>query len=243
MTKKQTTRGGQRQRLLDVTREDILSAARKVLAKDGPEGLSVVQVASLAGVNRGTAYQHFADRDSLLQATIESVSKGLIEAVWPPSQAARGKPGIPFDDASLEGTALRLAAFTAENTTFSRIWLFELLSSDKPGGDPFSRAWIDVVSAFCKSDDAVPGIDGEIYAIISLIAYLALPVWMHSEHASSSEREAIGARIAREILRLAMYGVMKPDRFPAVATWVAENGRAEDTKNDMQSSRQKKTKK
>jgi AcrR family transcriptional regulator len=223
MTKKQTTRQSQRQRLLDVTRDDILSAARKVLAKDGPEGLSVVQVANMAGVNRGTAYQHFADRDSLLKATIESVSKGLIEAVWPPSQAARGKPGIPFDDASLEGTALRLAAFTAENTTFSRIWLFELLSSDKPGGDPFSRAWIDVVTAFCKSDDAVP-------------------VWMHSEHASSSEREAIGTRIAREILRLALYGVMKSDRFPAVAKWVAENERMKDTSHDMQSPK-KKTKK
>src|ERR1700676_917767 len=58
MTKKQTTRQSQRQRLLDVTRGDILVAARKGVGKDWPGGLSVVQVAIMAGVNRGTAYQH-----------------------------------------------------------------------------------------------------------------------------------------------------------------------------------------
>src|SRR5438309_1767095 len=41
------------------TREAILEAARTRLAADGPEGLSLSEVAHLAGVNRGTAYQHF----------------------------------------------------------------------------------------------------------------------------------------------------------------------------------------
>jgi hypothetical protein len=37
------------------TREAILEAARTRLANDGPEGLSLSEVAHLAGVNRGTA--------------------------------------------------------------------------------------------------------------------------------------------------------------------------------------------
>ena len=41
------------------TREAILEVAAKLLARDGPEGLSVSQVAKVAGVNRGTAYHHF----------------------------------------------------------------------------------------------------------------------------------------------------------------------------------------
>ena len=50
------------------TREVILEAARALLAKDGPEGISLSEVATLAGVNRGTAYQHFETREKLIEA-------------------------------------------------------------------------------------------------------------------------------------------------------------------------------
>src|ERR1700722_18657929 len=53
----------------EATREAILEAARTQLAKDGPEGLSLSEVAHLAGVNRGTAYQHFRTREKLIEAT------------------------------------------------------------------------------------------------------------------------------------------------------------------------------
>ena len=42
------------------TRAAILEAARTLLAKDGPDGVSLSEVAKLAGVNRGTADQHLA---------------------------------------------------------------------------------------------------------------------------------------------------------------------------------------
>ena len=61
--KRRRTRNPQR------TREAILEAAREVLAQDGKEGLSVAQVAQRAGINRGTAYQHFQTREQLIEAT------------------------------------------------------------------------------------------------------------------------------------------------------------------------------
>src|SRR5579863_6176588 len=64
------------------TREAILEAAREVLAQDGKEGLSVAQVAQRAGVNRGTAYQHFPTREHLLEATAVWVSSELYRAVF-----------------------------------------------------------------------------------------------------------------------------------------------------------------
>src|SRR3974390_3361589 len=64
------------------TREAILEAAREVLAQDGKEGLSVAQVAQLAGVNRGTAYQHFQTREQLIEATAAWVSDKLFRAVF-----------------------------------------------------------------------------------------------------------------------------------------------------------------
>jgi len=44
---------------------------------DGPEGLSLSEVAHQAGVNRGTAYQHFETRDKLIKATAQWVSDKL----------------------------------------------------------------------------------------------------------------------------------------------------------------------
>src|SRR5882672_12831444 len=66
----------------DGTREAILEAAREVLAQDGQEGLSVSQVARRAGVNRGTAYQHFQTREQLIEATTSWVSERLYRAVF-----------------------------------------------------------------------------------------------------------------------------------------------------------------
>ena len=63
------------------TREAILEAARTRLANDRPEGLSLSEVAHLAGVNRDTAYQHFETRDKLIEATAEWVSDKLFRSV------------------------------------------------------------------------------------------------------------------------------------------------------------------
>ena len=64
------------------TREAILAASGHLLAKDGPEGVSLSQVAHLAGVNRGTAYQHFETREKLIQATTDWVSDKLFRAAF-----------------------------------------------------------------------------------------------------------------------------------------------------------------
>ena len=64
------------------TRTVILDAAQSILAQDGAEALSVSRVANLAGVNRGTAYQHFLAKEDLIQATMDRVSHQLLEAVF-----------------------------------------------------------------------------------------------------------------------------------------------------------------
>jgi AcrR family transcriptional regulator len=238
------TKRERRERDPEATRAAILAAARTLLARDGPEGLSVVQVAHLAGVNRGTAYQYFPDRERLLHATVASVSEGLIDAVW--SESDVSPTGVRFTDKSLAGSAGRLAAFTAQNASFCRVWLFDLLSSDDPGSDPFSRAWFENVRAFCKSDDAVPGIDAEAWAAITLTAYLSWPIWMHAEKLKPHAQQATAQRLVKEVLRMAMYGVMKVDRFPTVRQILAhekpktEEPRTTETRTDAKKKRLKK---
>ncbi len=83
---------GRRRRNPQATREEILAAARTVLASDGPDGLSLSRVAHLAGVNRGTAYQHFETREDLIQATVDWVSEHLLQHVVGDSVVGDGEP-------------------------------------------------------------------------------------------------------------------------------------------------------
>src|SRR5580700_643190 len=94
------------------TREAILQAAGMVLAQDGKEGVSVAQVAQRAGVNRGTAYQHFQTREQLIEATATWVSERLYRAVF-------GDPAVaaepPLDSGNVAGVSEHLAEFAMEN--------------------------------------------------------------------------------------------------------------------------------
>jgi AcrR family transcriptional regulator len=121
-------------------REAILEAAREVLAQDGKEGLSVAQVTQRAGVNRGTAYQHFQTREQLLEATAAWVSDKLYRAVFGDPIVARDQP---VETISVEGVNEHLAQFAMENPELGRVWLFEVLSSSRPANDPFWRQYGD----------------------------------------------------------------------------------------------------
>ena len=81
-----------RKRNPESTRASILEAAKTILARDGAEGLSVSSVAKLAGVNRGTAYQHFQVKEDLIRATLDSVSQQLLDAVFGGWDAEGSRP-------------------------------------------------------------------------------------------------------------------------------------------------------
>ena len=150
------------------TRAAILEAASVLLAKDGPEGLSVSQVAQLAKVNRGTAYQHFPTREQLLEATTAWVSEKLRLAVFgedtstDPSMAPNGPQRV----------AQRMAEFAMENPELGRAWLFEVLSSKQPASDPFWNQYKTAFEKFAGSSRAQPGIDTDVHAVIMLIGNL-----------------------------------------------------------------------
>jgi len=113
----------------DGTREAILQAARCCLAQDGPEGLSLSETARMAGVNRGTVYQHFETREQLIRATADWVSDKLFCAVF--GDPAGGEGGDVAD---------RLAACATNEPELCRAWLLQLLTSPDPASDRFWRA-------------------------------------------------------------------------------------------------------
>lgn len=61
------------------SRDQLLSAARQVLARDGAAALSVRSVAVAAGINSSLIHYYFGSRDGLLLAVLERMNSELLE--------------------------------------------------------------------------------------------------------------------------------------------------------------------
>ena len=204
-------RGGPRRRDPEGTRESILDAARHVLAQDGKEGLSVAQVANLAKVNRGTAYQHFQTREQLIAATTDWVSDKMYRAAF-------GNEGItstgPVTSDNVEKVMSGLCSFAMENSELGRIWLYELLASKRPTKDKFWRYYKEIMARFAETDFAKEGIDVEVHSVLVLAGTFLWPVWIRAHARTAKERQEMSERFAHEMLRLALYGNLKAEKFP-----------------------------
>jgi AcrR family transcriptional regulator len=190
----------------------ILEAAGAQLARTGPEGLSVSQVAQRAGVNRGTAYQHFQTREQLLEATTAWVSEKLMrEVFYDPALGTR----LEIDQVDPEFLVTHLAEFVMANPELGKVWLFEILASGRSATDPFWNLFKSNCDKFVQSEMAQPGIDSEVNAVTMLVGAFLWPVWARSRTRTAAERRQLVRRYTDELLRLSLYGTMRPERFDA----------------------------
>lgn len=202
------------------TRKVILEAACTLLAKDGPEGVSLSEVAVLAGVNRGTAYQHFETREKLIEETLAHVSDKLYRAVLGDPGAEREVERVDMIDVTE-----RLASFAMDNPELCRVWLLQILSAPDPSLDPFWREYAGSIGRFAATEMAQPGIDVEVFSIITLAGNFLWPVWARAHSHGDVERAALAHRFAREMLRLSLHGTLQPGRVPdVVSQFDAEQG-------------------
>jgi AcrR family transcriptional regulator len=193
------------------TREAILQAAGEVLAQDGKEGVSVAQVAQRAGVNRGTAYQHFQTREQLIEATASWVGERLYRAVFGDPEVGEN---LPVEKISIEALTEHIAQFAMDNPDIGRVWLFELLSSKRPSNDRFWQQYVSNFEQFSKTEFAQPGIDAEAASVLTLAGAFLWPVWARAHSRSAKERQQMAKRFTRELLRLSLHGSLRPEKYP-----------------------------
>lgn len=213
-----------RRRDPEKTREAILRVAGKLLAKDGPEGLSVSQVAQLAGVNRGTAYHHFQTREQLVNATTQWVSDRLCKEVFGTSDPS----GVEADRLDPQTVIEKLAGFAMEYPEFGRVWLFEVLSSSQPAHDPFWNIYKKHMDNFVQSEYAEPDIDDEVHAVLMLVGVFLWPVWARAHAGDEVERNEMAKRYSREIMRLSLNGTMRKDKFSQLVSGMNESSADKD---------------
>ena len=196
-----------------VTREVILEAARKILASDGPEALSILSVTHAAGVNRGTIYLHFENREAVIEAAIESVSEALLQSVYGEQADLAESNVADIDHAAL---AERLTDFAMNNPDLCRVWLFQVLAAPDPYKDPFWRKYVSLLKDFAQTPLAEHGIDAEVLSVIVLAGTFLWPIWARAGSLDQAERKAAAERFSRELLRLSAHGTVADPR-PATA--------------------------
>jgi AcrR family transcriptional regulator len=192
------------------TRALILAAARAMMAEHGPSGLTVSDVARRAGVNRGTAYQHFPTRERLIAAVLEQVGRGtkqLLDETAPPSL-----------DARIDATVEHFVA----HPELVRLSLFRMLGGIPHPSEELWGDYLDRMRLFAGSTGAQPGADSEMLAVILLGATMLWSLRVQSGGASNTATR----RYLRELKRLMLYGVIRPERNADVVAAVRSTARA-----------------
>jgi AcrR family transcriptional regulator len=202
------------------TREAILEAARTRLAQDGPEGISLSEVAHLAGVNRGTAYQHFETREKLIKAAADSVSMALYRAVFGDPETIGERRVEEVDTPDMID---RIASFAMANPELCRIWLLTVLASPDPTSDPFWREYLDSMARFAATDLAQPGIDSEVVTVMVMAGTFLWPIWAQAR-GGGQDAAAMARRYSNECLRLSLFGTMRPELYPEIVERVQAEG-------------------
>lgn len=174
----------------------LISAARDLFAERGPDGLTIVEVAKRAGLNRSTAYQHFRNREELSQAVAEEIAIELGELMKEPRGLAEQ---IDF-----------FVHYFEEHPNIARLWMFHLLANESQP----RRGWgnyLDSLERITKSPNSLPGIDAEMLGVISLTSSLVWSVMASQRTGSKKAAAEETNRFAGELKRLFLAGTRKPD--------------------------------
>jgi AcrR family transcriptional regulator len=171
----------------------LVVAARQLFAERGPDGLTIVEVAKRAGLNRSTAYQHFRSREELSQAIADDFAAEIREMLKEPRGLAEQ---IDF-----------FVHYFEEHPDIARLWMFHLL-----GGESRPRrgweAYIESLEQIAKSPGSQPGIDAEMLGVIGMTSSLVWSVMANKRKGSKESVARDTDRFAGELKRLFLAGTI-----------------------------------
>lgn len=191
----------------DATHREILQAALEVLAKDGPESLSVTEVARRAGVNRGTAYQHFPTREDLLHATADWVSQRMYDELYGDYEVLSEREGVYPPELALE----RLSKFAMDNPELSRAWWYDVMTTEGEVTDRFWKEYVERLQEYVGLGFAREDIDVEVLAFITLVSSFLWPIWVGAHSRGTKSRNEMRQRFFDEMMRLVLFGSLVPE--------------------------------
>lgn len=179
----------------DQTHRDMIATAVRLVSEKGAEALSIAALAREMGMNRGTVYYHFENREALLEAV-----KG-----WASAQLARGMDSdLPVTKRNAEIFGLVL-----DNPDLMKMWIDDYLTgTDIRDSYPLWDTLVEGMQQRFDTDQPEEAIDAEVYCTIMLTtAFIAPRIFARSVRPDLTT-EQIVRKFAHEQRR-----VLKRDRL------------------------------
>lgn len=172
-----------RNRAYAVTHQALIEAAVSLISEKGVEALSVAALARSVGMDRGTVYYHFANREALLEAV----------GAWSAEQLGRGFAPAESQDSRIDF----IARFVLDNPELIKLWIDEFIA---PGDirDRYPR-WDDLVAGFAAGGSIA---DPEVYATYLLAGAIIGPLIFASSVRPDLDEDAIVERFRVEQQRM-----------------------------------------
>ena len=176
------------------TRAKLLQATIDLLADKGADALSMKEVARVAKVSRGVAYQHFEHRDHLLSEAKTWLSERLLESL-----AGERTPE------STEDRVFLAARLVLNNREASRVMLADAMAGKELRTDqPVYRLLIVALQQFTASGRARPGTDLEMLSFI-LLGSIASIIMLSYHH--DGDIDSLARRFTDEYTRILREGI------------------------------------
>ena len=200
-----------RRRDYQSNRRRILAAARRLMAERGLEAITVSEVAHRAGLNRTTAYQHFRTRDELVGALLEELTDEVT--------------GMLVEPRPLGERIDHMAAFLVEHPEIARMTIHQLLS-DSPLPRQGWERYVGELRRLASGRKARAGVDAEMLAYVFASVGMLWPLLARVDYEDAEGRRRATERLTRELKRLLLHGVLRPEAWPELAQKVQRRGEA-----------------
>ena len=110
------------------------------------------------------------------------------------------------------------------------MWLFEVLSSERPANDPFWRQYESRFAQFAQTEFAQPDIDVEVLSVLFIAGSFMWPVWARAHARTAKQRQQMAERFHREVIRLTLHGSLRREKYPDLEARVSKRRKSgEDT--------------
>ena len=170
------------------THQALIEGAVALISEKGVEALSVAALARSLGMDRGTVYYHFANREALLEAV----------SAWSSEQLARGFAPAESQDSRIDF----ISRFVLDNPDLIKLWIDEFIAP----GDIRQRypRWDDLVAGFSPGGSAAIGeaIDAEVYGVCMLVAAFIGPRVFHNSVRPDLDEATVVERFRKEQQRM-----------------------------------------
>jgi AcrR family transcriptional regulator len=136
----------------DQVRSAVLSATKDLVAERGPDGFTVREIASRAGINHALVHRHFGTKADVLEQMLAADAEAVVNAIL--------ESGLPTSALVEEGSApgevvAELLDLLAERPSYWRTLVHAVLDSPE-AAIPGTASTTDLFSGLWRDTDADP---------------------------------------------------------------------------------------